>query len=157
MKILYQCEICGKKYNTEIEAIKCERTPYNPKLKVGDIIKISQNFGWFDGDKKWIRNPNVGPKNGPMKRLPCPNGNSNCFEECCCYSFYWVVTAIDRDPQGLHRPRYHIFTEAMTGNMGYHSCYVFDTHLNPEKIEFPPSYIVETSKKYFGMRSEYLL
>lgn len=66
MKIIYQCEICGNKFDNPTQAHKCEAKPmndFNGKYstdgkfyipKVGEIVQCSYPASsWYDGDLKW--------------------------------------------------------------------------------------------------------
>ena len=112
MKIItrFVCEICNKEYANKIDAEVCENQGIdNMDAKVGDIVYVTAGYGWYDGDKRWVMNPDVktDPKHG------------NCFGKCCTMAFYYVITAITQDPEDLHRIRYHIYTNAMTGKQGH--------------------------------------
>src|SRR5690348_18164745 len=109
----YECSICKHEYQTFIEAYNCEQRGFAPSFKIGDIVTRGAGFGWFNGDRRWIANPKV----RPFSRK-CPNGSGNCFDECCTYKFYYVVTFVDGDERDGHRPRYHVWTGAMTGSEG---------------------------------------
>ncbi len=152
----HSCDICGTVYDTLEEAQKCEAKGLRkPSVQVGDIVFGTAGFGWYDGDRGWISNPDV-----PVRQKPCPNGDGNCFSECCTYRFYYVVTAIDLDDSGhldsLHDRRYHLFTRAMT--KGYRCGYTFDQHhVKPKKVADPPLDVVETSKALIGQKALALL
>ncbi len=126
----WRCRICKTVWPTHAAAQRCESRG-NPKrtAKVGDIVLGGGGFGWYDGDRKWVRNPTVKakPKHG------------NCFSPCCTLDFYYVVTAVDADDRDGHRARYHLFTKAMSGKQGYRSGYTFDEgHRGIDKAQRPP-------------------
>lgn len=148
MKELFQCEKCGKVYGQRHMAVNCEeQPPEDVRLKVGDIVRTG-HFGWFDGDKRWVVNPEV---EGDHMRA-CPNGNNNCMEPCCCMQFYYVVTAIE---EVSHRMRYHLFTKAMTGVGGYRGGYThYGTHIWPEEVDNPPELKVDD---LIGLKAGHLL
>jgi hypothetical protein len=127
-KLYFACDICDAEYDNEAGALACEaRGKPNLIVAVGDIVFGSAGFGWFDGDKKWVSNPTVS-----LKRK-CPKGDGNCFDDCCTYRFYYVVSAIDVDPEDSHRPRYHLITGAMLKD--YRVGYTFNTgHVTPRKV-----------------------
>lgn len=145
IKTLYKCPICEKNYDNKEKAELCLKKGFSPKFKVGDIVFTKAGFGWFDGDEKWISNPGVRKK----------QKHDHCFQDCCTYKFYYVISHIDGDSNDLHRVRYHVFTGAMKG--GYRDGYTFDTHYTPKLIENPPKFIVKDSKKFIGKKSGYLL
>ena len=148
VKTTYTCPICNSTYDTREEAVKCLAKKFKPKFKVGDIVFVRAGFGWYDGEKRWVSNPNV-------KRNP---EHGNCFGECCTFQFYYVVTFIDVDNDDSHRPRYHVFTNAMTGKEGYHGGYTFDVHhRTPSLVKNPPKFIVEDSKKLIGKKGVSLI
>jgi hypothetical protein len=149
----YACDICGEKYRTNEEAVACEARGFEPKFKVGQIVTSKQGFGWYDGDKSWIVNPDI-----TLRPEKCPNGNRNCFECCCTYVFYYVITFIDGDEREGHKPRYHLRTKAMTGKQGYSEGWTFDEgHYKPMLVRNPPKIVVEQSKELLGKPSGYLL
>ena len=115
--VRWRCELCGLEYSKVADARECAALGFNPTLKVGDIVTIYSTFGWHDGDKAWVY-----PKRSEWHGKPT-------------MSFYYVVTHVDRDERGGHRPRYHLVTDAMTGNEGYRRGYTFDEgHKTPTKI-----------------------
>lgn len=158
MKIveLYKCEICGTEYRERKEAEECEAQGTPALLaNAGDIVLADSGFTWFDGDKRWIENPEVVLKTTGAK---CPNGDSNCFDECCTYQFYYVVTAVDIAIDSRHRTRYHLATKAMAGETGHARGYTLNVdHLTPRKVNDPPRHVVTTSKDLVGARTERLL
>lgn len=139
MITLYMCEGCGRQYNQREDALLCESNKPEPTVAVGDIVLCRAGFGWYGGDKAWISNP---------EHTPCRNPGINCFGTCCTYSFYYVVTAIDRHN---HRVRYHLATLAMSETSGYRYGYTYDQHhCAPEKVENPPAIVIEQSKELIG-------
>lgn len=139
MKTLYICEGCGRKFNQSEDAALCEGRTSEPTVKVGDIVLARSGFGWYGGDVAWISNP---------KHTPCKSPGTNCFDTCCTYSFYYVVTAIDYES---HRVRYHLATMAMSEENDYRYGYTYDQHhCTPEKVENPPADVVEQSKTLIG-------
>lgn len=151
MKTVYMCETCGTQYQKKSDALKCEAQKEKPVAKVGDIVSVYKHFGWFNGDKRWIQNLNVLLKG----RRKCPNGDSNCFDKCCNYSFYWVITAIDNEG---HKLRYHLFNRAMSGREGYTNGYTFSgSHLIPAKVKKIPKFIVRSSRSLIGKKSNHLI
>lgn len=151
---LYVCEICEAEYRTEQEARVCEsRGAPVPSVSVGDIVLTMAGFTWHDADRRWIENPNILLKSNGAR---CPNGDSNCFDECCTYQFYYVVTAVDGDPDDGHRPRYHVETKAMESS--YRQGYTFDRgHYTPRKVASPPQYVIDTSRDLIGRIASELL
>jgi len=142
MKVIteYQCEICGHRYPTETGAKNCERLPFKPQFNIGQIVSISKEFGWFDGDRKWVEKFTAALYAAKKLR------------------FYYVITYIDRDPQNLHRVRYHIATKAMSGKQGYRIGCTFDRgHLTPTVVKNPPIYVVKTSGDLLGEKADFLI
>jgi hypothetical protein len=152
-KIRYACSVCGVEYPDIDDASKCESQGFSPKFKVGDIVFVSKNFGWYNGDNKWIANPDVS-----IHQKPCPNGNGNCFSECCNYKFFYVITQIDGSERDGHRVRYHLHTKAMAGDSGYRGGYTFDDgHYTPKPAENPPVEVVADGQDLIGKKANYLL
>ena len=160
----YQCEICGTIHDLRSDAVACEQQgPYDAGgVEIGDIVFLAAGYGWFDGDKRWINNPDVTGHIVGHATQSCPNGYGNCFNECCTYKFYYVVTAIDQD-EGIwhrqdHRARIHCATGAMTVKSGHHCGFTFvSTHITPRKIENPPEFVVKDSKRFIGQKGKYLI
>jgi hypothetical protein len=149
---LYACEICDQEYETEEDARKCEsRGRDEERFTIGDVVVLDRYpFGWYDGDRAWVENfDEVG------KRLNCAT-----FCRSCCYRFYYVVTAIDRDDRDPHRVRYHLETKAMKDESGYRFGYTFNAgHHTPVKIPRPPA-AVESGARVLvanGRRSSKLI
>lgn len=138
------CSRCIRAYPTLNEAIACEAVPFSPKFQVGDVVTCRAGFGWFDGEASWVVEPKRDEDHG------------NCFGGCCTKSFYYVVTAIDGDPNQLHRVRYHVFTQAMSEQSGYRSGYTFDEgHWTPKLVEPRPS--LHGIAELLGLKAEHLL
>ncbi len=165
MKIEYICEGCGEGYADINRAIACEATESTePTCGVGDIVLAKGGFGWFDGDRRWVSNLSVrgeiaGAGDGSKvvqiaaASPKCPNGNGNCFSDCCTYFFYYVVTHIDKHE---HRTRYHLMTRAM--QKGYRAGYTYnETHIRPEKVESPSDFLLRSSKGLLGGKARHLL
>lgn len=147
----YRCEECETDYKTAEECKECESRGIVDKIvSVGDIVRRYEPMGWYDGDRRWIINPEV---EGLRKSRECPNKNSNCFSECCTMRFYHVVTAITKSEDDGHRWIYHLHTKAMSGKQGYMEGYVY-TGL--EKVNNPPKFIVRDSKDVIGKITKYL-
>lgn len=137
-KIIYGCQICGRQYSTEQDAIICETQPPDERLAdVGDVVAGGKRFGWFDGDKAWVMDPKV--KKGYI-------------------AFYYVVTHIDGHEDNAHRVRYHLFTNAMTGKEGYRSGWTFNSgHYALVKAKGPPEKVMREAKTLVGSLAEHLL
>lgn len=158
---------CRREHESKRQAQACFDQGFKPTFKVGDIVKTGGGHCWYDGSRKWIINPRVFGRQAtqPFQRGSCPNGNGNCFSECCTMVFYYVVTYIDSDRDcyddtGSHRPRYHLFTKAITGGnkkdaVGGHT---FDRdHVCPEKLGRIPKFILKDSKGLIGKKADYLI
>jgi hypothetical protein len=158
----WACTICGAEYDTEEEALSCEQQEApTPSAEVGDIVLARAGFGWYDGDRDWIENPDIALKGTP----DAAQDHGNCFGSCCTYQFYYVVTAIDlaepgmlvrEDGTWLHRLRYHLRTKAM--KTAYSQGYTFDEcHCTPSVVEDPPEKVVEESKELIGLEADRLV
>jgi hypothetical protein len=136
--VRYECQVCGRKFGAEQDAIICETQPADPRnAEVGDIVIGQPIFGWFDGDVAWV--VDKGAKKGDI-------------------AFYYVVTHIDGDDRNAHRVRYHLFTKAMTGKEGYRSGWTFNEgHITLKKPIKRPAKVVEDSKDLIGQKSGNLL
>ncbi len=146
----YQCPICKQQYETEKEAQECLNIGIEKSVAlVGDIVELNAGYGWFDGDKRWVINPNV--------NLKGIKSHGNCFGKCCTYAFYYVITKIENDTD-RHKLKYHVFTNAMTGKQGHRNGYTFsETHITPKKIKNVPKFVLKDSKKLIGKKAGDLL
>ena len=156
VKMLYVCEGCGTEYDQIWSAMSCEQqeTP-GPIVAVGDIVTIGYGRGWQDGDKRWIINPDTERRYHKGLKVECPNGHGNCFNECCTWGFYYVVTKIDKKD---HRVRYHLETRAMTGKQGYRLGYTYnDGHVRPKRVEHPSAYLVRSGRLLIGHEARRLV
>ena len=137
-KTLYACQICGRNFETEPQAVLCETRPEDaPIAKVGDICTVGgERFGWCDGDRRWLVNPKA------EKGL----------------QFYYVLTHIDGDPDNPHRTRYHFFTKAMTGKQGYNKGTSYNSgHFTVRPIKKPKAFLVKDSRDLIGQMAEHIL
>ncbi len=64
VETFFACPICKRKYEDKKQAEKCLKRGFFPKFKVGNIVFIYKHFGWFNGDKRWVSNPNVTHQEG---------------------------------------------------------------------------------------------
>jgi len=166
-KTIYLCGVCETEYPTLAEAEECEARAkrMSPRFKVGDVVTGRSGFGWFNGDPAWISNPEVAaggkPEPGGVSTKGSQPGHGNCFGDCCTYSFFYVVTAIDEDTHQTslpHRVRYHVATKAMSGTEGYRNGYTFDDgHVTLTKVSNPPDAVVKGLADLIGEKSETLL
>jgi hypothetical protein len=142
----YVCPICEKGYPTREEAARCAaRGKEKPIVKVGDIVLARAGFGWFDGSRDWVKNPDV-------KKHP---EHGNCFGECCTMTFYYVVTAIDDYEGDPHRIRYHLLTGAMSEEQGHRQRWTtVDGHYKPRRVKDPPDKVLAESKKFIGSKAD---
>lgn len=139
-KHTFICPVCRKEYKSYGEAQDCINTTDQATVKVGDIVELKYGFGWFDGDKRWVINPDV-------------DMSKHGFGSDCSMGFYYVVTHIDIKE---HRTRYHVFTKAM-GLNGYRSGHTFNTgHWAPKKID-APEFVKLDSIDLIGLKSKYLV
>lgn len=138
----FVCEKCRGTYDTFAEAERCEtmkpRRP--PRHQVGDIVTYQAGYHWYDGDPRWVINPDVDPK-----KRTCQH---NCFDLCCTWGFFYVITAIETDH---NRYLYHLVTSAMTGASG-HARTLVTSPTDLKKVEDPPAFVVEDSKRFIGER-----
>ncbi len=147
--IRWVCPVCQKEYPTREEAARCvARGKEKPILKVGDIVLNRAGYGWFDGNRDWIKNPDVQkhPEHG------------NCFGACCTFQFYYVVTAIDDYEGDAHRIRYHLLTAAMSGEQGYRQGWITASEVHkPIRVKDPPEKVLAESKLFIGSKTEHYL
>ncbi len=54
MKTLYQCDTCRAQYDNIAKALSCEAQKLPTNIKVGDIIKKHDGYGWHTGPDHWI-------------------------------------------------------------------------------------------------------
>lgn len=155
----YYCEICNRGYGDAAAATTCEaKGREKVRAKVGDIVTGNAGFGWFDGDPKWISNPHVGTcKPGGLSTYGSKPGHGNCFGDCCTYSFYYVITKIDGDPQDGHTARVHVATKAMSGTQGYRVGWTGRDHIRVRQAKDVPPEVVADSVDLIGLESECLL
>ena len=150
----YACDWCNAEYKTKAETAACEADPGKQLTEVGDIVFNGSGFCWYDGDAGWISNPDI------RLRGKCPKGDSNCFGACCTYQFFYVVTAIDREPRplGWMEPRhpwsYHLVTLAMSGAQGHRGGYVYSIR---KAVGVPPAHVTTTSKDVLGTKWDHSL
>ena len=84
MKTLYECETCRSQYTDKKKALACEAQGVPTNIKVGDIVKKSDGYGWFTGPDHWVMR-NAGEHNG----TPLMN-------------FYWLVIEIKENTGSNH-------------------------------------------------------
>lgn len=92
--ILYGCPVCGKQYETMVEAIECRDQPQGDSPEIGDIVVVPGAF------RCWGMNPS-----DPWVafiRPPNPE-SSDHFEHPGQAIPYFVVTAKHGDRDNLHR------------------------------------------------------
>lgn len=136
-------------------------------VKVGDIVSVNSGYGWFDGDPLWVIKPTAQdipkdwPSEAPIKSIPtrkrCPRGDSNCFSECCTYTFLYVVTDIRMSE---HRWKYSVVTKAMGGGHAHAFWGGWTrpvTHYTPKVMANPPPEVVAGSKEFLGQVMRNLL
>lgn len=152
----YKCEICGVVYESKKACEACESQKMTtPLIKPGDIVFCGRGrFGWFDGDKGWVKKERTGDK---------------------LFSFYYIVTAIeieesehaffyikkiDGESINEHRWQVHLFTKAMSEKTGYQSGYTFDeghmTVIGIKKLPKLPG-IRKFRKEFVGQTAECLV
>jgi len=79
MKTLYQCEMCRANYDDAKKALECEAQGVPTNIKVGDIVKKHDGYGWSNGLGYWVIH-GAGEHNG-MKLV----------------NFYWLVIEIKKN------------------------------------------------------------
>jgi hypothetical protein len=156
---VFRCPVCKAGYPTRQEAEACvARGLDSPIVKVGDIVTLSYGYGWFDGDIRWVVNPEVRVSPGPEPSRPvrsCPRKKGNCFEPCCTMGFYYVITVIDHSG---HRTRYHALTKALTGKGRPAGGWTFNTgHVRPVLVKKPKRFLVKDSADLIGQKAGHLL
>jgi hypothetical protein len=152
---VFQCPVCKTDYSTRQEAEAClSRGVDSPIVKVGDIVILQYGYGWFDGDIRWVINPEVRVNPGlePSPRVrPCPKKKGNCFDSCCTMGFYYVVAAIDLSG---HRTRYHALTKALSGKIRPAGGWTFNTgHVRPQLVKRPKRFLVKDSADLIGQKA----
>lgn len=137
----YVCPICRNRYTNNEDAINCVNSNETPKFKVGDIVEVKYGFGWYDGSKNWVINPDV-----DMRK--------HGFDKDSSMGFYYVITAIEMDG---HRVRYYVATNAMTEENGHKGGYTYiKNHYTPKLIEAPEIVKLE-SNSLIGKKIDWLL
>lgn len=133
----FVCPVCTQEYNTREEAEECMNSTDKPLARVGDIVETVYRFGWFDGDEKWVINPEGGRGKDRLMGL------------------YYVVTHIELIG---HKHKYHLCTNAMTTRegRGYRKIMVLHGHY-PIKLIDAPEYVKQGSKKLIGKKADGLL
>lgn len=140
-KHTFKCPGCGNEYEQKKQAIDCINSGDEPIVKVGDIVELKYGFGWFDGDSRWVINPDV-------------DTSKHGFGRDCSMGFYYVVTHIDQEN---HRTRYHVATKAMTGEQSYRSGWTYNIgHYTPKVIQ-APDFVKNDSKNLIGKKAIFLL
>lgn len=76
MKTLYQCDVCRTNYYSAADAMKCEAQGVPTNIKVGDIVKKHDGYGWHTGPDHWIM------------------FDTGKFHEVSTRDFYWLVIEI---------------------------------------------------------------
>lgn len=77
MKTIYECEICRARYDQPGKALACEAQALPTDIKVGDIIKKHDQYGWHTGPDHWIM------------------FNTGTFHGRSMRDFYWLVIAVE--------------------------------------------------------------
>ena len=140
IKIQYTCPYCDKGYKDKDKALLCRNQGIESydTLKVGDIVTAGAGFHWFDGDVKWVINPDVDLR-GHDKSM----------------GFYYVITHIGT--MG-HQAEYHIETLAMTGNNGHRGGKTYQkTHTPIKAADKIPISIKSASEKLIGNKFNHIL
>lgn len=171
-KVTYQCDICEQAFTTPEEAQICEQRGREKAIvAIGDIVFAKSGYGWFDGDEKWVSNPKVRMNMHGTKLSahqvpapgPCRDPGSNCFDDCCTFKFYYVVTAIDwvdgyDDRKPGHRVRYTVLTKAMSGKEGHTGGWTYNSgHYNLELVKNPPAAVVKDAESLIGKKAKFIL
>lgn len=162
----YVCEICHRPHNSYSLAEECEKKGLPAlKARVGDVVIVSYEYGWYDGRKSWVINPKPMTKDAPhgvgsaccakkrckvVDKGKCPNGYGNCLSsKCCCMGFYYVVTEI-KTVDGRNEREYVLKTLAMKdGHSVKHSS--LDTS-DFKIVENPKPAIKREIKKIIGLK-----
>jgi len=138
---IFRCPVCKREYATKKDAKTCMNQVDEQIVSVGDIVELKYGFGWFDGERQWVINPDV-------------DMSKHGFSKDRSMGFYYVVTHIDNDN---HRTRYHVATKAMSGSKGYSRGYTYNTgHYRPEPID-APEFVIKHAKSLIGEKATYLL
>ena len=157
--IRYRCSVCQSMYETQGAAEACAAQGIRGMdtghaLEVGDVVVGYPRYGWFDGDPKWVVNPDKG-------HIAQFDELANKFKGSQMHSFYYVVTHIGLDPGSFnrayngHRLQYWVKTKAMSGTQGYVVGYTTSTHslmYKPEKE--PPKSVLDAAPNMVGWKGE---
>ena len=138
-KHLFECPMCHKDYESKEEAEKCMNSTDKTDLKVGDIVTAGAGFGWFDGDKDWVVNPDV-------------DISKHGFGWDCSMGFYYVITDIATEG---HILKFSLFTKAMMS--AYSNGYVSSKYGIPLKKVDATEKIKRESKELIGKVSNRLM
>lgn len=141
IEIIYRCPICQGIYENKAVALECLNSSDAALFKVGDIVEARYGFGWFNGDKKWVINPDVDTK---------PHG----FGRDCSMGFYYVISHIDMSG---HEVRYHLATKAMKEDSGYEKGFTFNRGHVTIRLISAPKAVEEQSKELIGIKSDGLI
>lgn len=141
----WRCTGCGKEYDTRAAAQACaSQGRYPARFQPGDVVICRRHgYGWHDGDPAWVAevSPDAGLHGAPA------------------FTFYYVVGAVTwPDPHGTDRPRprYHLFTRAMTPDSGHAEGWTVDEgHIPAELVADPPC--LPGAEAFLGRRTDTLL
>lgn len=146
IKPTFICPTCKRKYPDHDAAVKCANSDETPKWEVGQIVTFGDRFGWYDGERDWVTNPDIVP---------------DMYASGRGYSLYYVITAITKDRwqnEYAHQLRYHVETMAMTGKKGYRGGYTSRSgHFTPRLVTNPPQIIQDQAKQLIGHKFDHLL
>ncbi len=138
---IYECPICNNRYDTKPEAEACLAIGVDERLRVGDIVEVKFGYGWYDGQKDWVINPEIDPN------------KTHGFGRKVSWGFYYVVTDVEISG---HRVRYSVATKAMTGENGHRGGWTGKNHYMPKKVDAPQS-VIDESRELIGNKYTNLL
>jgi hypothetical protein len=136
-KIIYQCDVCRTTYSLLRDAEACEAQGLPTGIKVGDIIRKHDGYGWQTGPDHWIAEW--------LKERRFADGKPN-------RDFYWLVIGVQpmRSPR---TPHYNTLTLVSRGvvngrsvdDKGEWGVFQLDHYVrrdfgnDPELVENPPA------------------
>ncbi len=90
-KRIFECPECHRQYNNKPAAVECMNSTDEPTVEVGAIVVVKYGFGWYDGKKDWVINPDV-------------DMSKHGFGSDCSMGFYYVVTSIKDVREAFDNP-----------------------------------------------------
>lgn len=127
----YLCPVCGKAYDNHSEALSCALTSERPVAEPGDLVVISNGYGWHDGLNDWIYDE-----------------DGYEFHDKKTLRFWFVVTDVTQKQSAVpcrgsdhaHRLAYHVQTLGLRNGRegGYSGWTAVRTHISFTKPKRKP-------------------